>query len=441
MFCGKGGRGRLMIWLAALISVPVNLYSLYLTALIPVSASGPSFGVVLIALVISIYLIWVLRKTAPAKESLQVRALRLVRPKNLAVMAVGVGVVLAMVIGNQYKLKQEELDRKNWRPSEQLAGLKLGMWHGDVRDLKGEPYACWDGWCQWSFTSSKRPDLVVKYDGEFVSEIGVINLRANLDGLGCSCRGGQVCDSRSCRSGSPRTSTRDNVPFQNVAEMHEILGEEDILAIDWPDKKYTYQDWEATFVFSDDLLVQVSIAEGWGRYSQGGYFVKGQQVCPGESCPWDDDGDLKPEYEKGSPRDLLDPSPELEKRLAARQAIRDKYQAAEEECEAAKVNLLGKWASEDHPDYHAEYTEQGKMHYSDGRDWRSEGKWHYFCWNSPDEDMVVKLEEDVQTCSKCARTQRRHDVSILDANTFILTFKAHNETVKRARVIEAKEDT
>ncbi len=57
MFCGEQGRGRPMIWLAA-VTAPLLTISVM---------SSPVF--ILIVLAISIYLIWVLRKTKPAKVS------------------------------------------------------------------------------------------------------------------------------------------------------------------------------------------------------------------------------------------------------------------------------------------------------------------------------------------------------------------------------------
>ena len=55
MFCGKQGRGRPMVWLAA-VSAPLLTFSV---------SFSPVF--MLIILAISIYLIWVLRNTVPAK--------------------------------------------------------------------------------------------------------------------------------------------------------------------------------------------------------------------------------------------------------------------------------------------------------------------------------------------------------------------------------------
>lgn len=57
MFCGEQGRGRPMIWLAA-VTAPLLTISL---------SFNPVF--ILIVLAVSIYLIWVLRKTKPAKVS------------------------------------------------------------------------------------------------------------------------------------------------------------------------------------------------------------------------------------------------------------------------------------------------------------------------------------------------------------------------------------
>ncbi|HEY5734498.1 MAG TPA: hypothetical protein VIU36_07015 [Gammaproteobacteria bacterium] len=57
MFCGEQGRGRPMVWLAAVTAPLLTLSVSY----------SPVF--ILIVLAISIYLIWVLRETKPAKES------------------------------------------------------------------------------------------------------------------------------------------------------------------------------------------------------------------------------------------------------------------------------------------------------------------------------------------------------------------------------------
>ena len=441
-YCGKKGRGRLMVWLAALISVPFSLYSMKLIASTPFGAAEPNLLSVLIASMISIYLIWVLIKTAPVKESLRAKALRIATPMNLVAMVVVVGVVSVMTYGDRFETQQEELETKNWKPSESLAGLKIGMSDGELRGRKGKPYVCREDRCHWHFTSSKRPDLVVKNTDNFVAEITVVRLRTNLDGLNCKCRPGKVCDPRSCSSGSPRTSTRDSIPFDTVDQMHEILGEEDILATSGPNRKYTYQDWEVSYLFSNDFLVQVSIGESWGHIRRGEYFVKGRPICPGEACPWDDEGNLKAENEEGSYRDFLVPNPALEKRLAERKATKENIQAAEqaaeEECQAAEITLLGKWAFENRPDYYAEYDKQGIMYYSDGSDWRSEGRWYFYCENSPSESMSVTVEESIQTCTKCAKTQISHTVSILDSSAIITTTTHSNARVKRTRVMESE---
>ncbi|MFT5520736.1 MAG: ankyrin repeat protein, partial [Enterobacterales bacterium] len=67
-YCGKKGRGRLIVWIAALFSVPITIYSIYLSYLMPGFKPSGELSSIIIALLISIYMIWVLIKTVPGKH-------------------------------------------------------------------------------------------------------------------------------------------------------------------------------------------------------------------------------------------------------------------------------------------------------------------------------------------------------------------------------------
>jgi hypothetical protein len=203
--------------------------------------------------------------------------------------------------------------KKDWIPrGEVLAGLSAGMSRREVYNAKGEPYALQNepnrDWDTWHFTTSKRPDMAVWYVNDLVTEIRVINLSIDLDGTGCGCFQGQVCAIRSCRG----KSSSDRIPFDSVAQMHEILGPEDISATSRvrPDTMYTYAKWGVSYEFTNDTLVGTVIGSGnWRNYRNGDYFVRGQQVCPGDACPWDDEGNIKPEFQGFNYRDFMEALP------------------------------------------------------------------------------------------------------------------------------------
>lgn len=308
-FCGKQGRGRKVIWIATLLSVPLALYSIFLELFTPGSGyqSSPDLASLVIALLISVYLIWILRKTTPEKKMPAAEASGRSMPKYAAVAIIVVGIVVAMTYSTESSFPNS---KKDWEPTgEVLAGLSAGMSRGEVHRVKGEPYALQNepnrDWDTWHFTTSKRPDMAVRYVNDLVTEIRVINLRIDLDGTGCGCFQGQVCAVRSC-SGK---STGDRIPFNSVAQMHEILGTEDILATSRarPDNMYTYAKWGVSYEFTNDALAGVVIGPGnWRNYRNGDYVVRGQQVCPSDACPWDDEGEIKPEFQGSNYREFLE---------------------------------------------------------------------------------------------------------------------------------------
>ena len=91
------------------------------------------------------------------------------------------------------------------------------------------------------------------------------------------------------------------IPFRNVDQMKEILGEEDILSTtdDFVTRRYTYLQWGVTYSFVQNRLIGLMIGSVRWRNTTptGEYIVQGEVICPGNDCPWDEDGQLKSEYE------------------------------------------------------------------------------------------------------------------------------------------------
>lgn len=106
-----------------------------------------------------------------------------------------------------------------------------------------------------------------------------------------------------------RYGNNSDLPFTNVEAMKRILGEEDILSIsrNYENRRYTYLDWGVSYSFERNQLTQVSIGEiVWRSVTDSEeYFVKGRKVCPSDDCPWDEDGELKIEYEEKDYRIFL----------------------------------------------------------------------------------------------------------------------------------------
>lgn len=121
---------------------------------------------------------------------------------------------------------------------------------------------------------------------------------------------------------------------------------------------------------------------------------------------------------------------------AGEKAAMEKLHAVEAECQKAQALILGKWAFEGTPDYYAEYDENHIMYYTDGRNWRSEGRWGLRCTNRPSEPLTLLLSESIQTCAHCASTGRDHDVLNLDSTKLIAIDRYSNKAVTRLRVGE-----
>ena len=100
----------------------------------------------------------------------------------------------------------------------------------------------------------------------------------------------------------------DSLPLQTTEGLIEMFGEPDILAIsaDHLERRYTYLDGGITYKCNQNELVGVMIGKVEWRSGVAGaaYFVDGKQFCPVADCPFDAEGESKPEYKGKSYKDL-----------------------------------------------------------------------------------------------------------------------------------------
>ncbi|MEP5568106.1 MAG: hypothetical protein ABJN62_09760 [Halioglobus sp.] len=99
-----------------------------------------------------------------------------------------------------------------------------------------------------------------------------------------------------------------NHPVRTTEGLIDLMGEPDIYAEtkDFLERRYTYAEHGISFNYKNNRLTDVSQGEvEWRSHgsSTGLYKVFGKQICPSESCPWDEEG-IKPEWEGKSYRDL-----------------------------------------------------------------------------------------------------------------------------------------
>jgi hypothetical protein len=191
---------------------------------------------------------------------------------------IGLLLLVAVLVGTTAFL-WNKYSKYLWVPEQPYHELNVGMKTSDVYFRKGEPSRCSEGkdFCIWG---EKGDYLIVTFkDGKAT----YINKLKNPFGY------------------SP--------PFENVEEMYDILGEEDILSVskDMISRRYTYLEWGFTFGFEKNQLVKAGVGEVTWRKTQdvSEYYVKGKLVCPSETCPFDAEGKVKPEYNEKSFKDFL----------------------------------------------------------------------------------------------------------------------------------------
>ena len=118
------------------------------------------------------------------------------------------------------------------------------------------------------------------------------------------------------------------VPFDNVADLTDLKGEPDILAIDkdLTGRTYTYIDEGVSYRFYKDslsyftvgkldLVDTVLIGPDWSSgdwktiiLNASEYSVRGRNLCPAPDstdCPFNEDGSVKDGFKNVTPKDLL----------------------------------------------------------------------------------------------------------------------------------------
>lgn len=173
----------------------------------------------------------------------------------------------------------------SWEPPAVIDGVYLGMTKSDVLFKKGVPKKC------EQIGSSQE---TCEWRKEFESSSLTLSLTSGLV-------------NRISKFGSWYEL---GAPFSTVEDMKKILGDEDIMATTDGGvlRSYTYGEKKISFVFQQNSLTYLDLGEvEWRNLGgQGEYFIRGKRVCPGENCPFDSaTGDLKPEYQGKSYRDLL----------------------------------------------------------------------------------------------------------------------------------------
>ncbi|MDE0513010.1 MAG: hypothetical protein OXI88_14625 [Gammaproteobacteria bacterium] len=198
------------------------------------------------------------------------------------VIAILVILFTILIISNIYwddiKLQYYKLI---WGPELIFDKLSPGMTRSDVFFVMGEPDGCIDDKeaCHWALEYSIGDHLYVWFKKDDVSLL------------------------------SKTFTYNHSLPFNTVEELKTVLGEEDILSIskDYLTRRYTYLEWGITFGFTANNLDEVTVGDvAWrSTIDVSKYVVNGKVICPSENCPWDDEGNLKPEYEGKSYGDFL----------------------------------------------------------------------------------------------------------------------------------------
>jgi hypothetical protein len=176
------------------------------------------------------------------------------------------------------ELTQEE---EPWEPNATtLLGVSLGESQSDVIFRRGEPINC----------------LSIELNGESClwGDLQVVFFDGAVGMVASTATGGSTAR----RALNIRLS---RPLFTTIEEMKEILGEEDIYASsgDFLTRRYTYLEWGVTYTFASNQVEDIMIGRVNWRTGNGvsEYVVQGRVVCPSDDCPWDDEGELKPEYE------------------------------------------------------------------------------------------------------------------------------------------------
>jgi len=181
-----------------------------------------------------------------------------------AVVALVTIITLIVVFSDELKHTYNKL---TWTPPMEINGITIGMTRSDVVFKLGESEWCRDekSWCGWNGGNQVG----------FKDELTYLQNTSSYD-------------------------TLRSIPFKNTADMKSLLGDEDILgeSKDFSTRRYTYLKWGITFEFKNDALIEYMMGEVTWRQSDpiGKYIIKGNVICPGTECPFDDEGDVKEDF-------------------------------------------------------------------------------------------------------------------------------------------------
>jgi hypothetical protein len=187
--------------------------------------------------------------------------------------------VLVLILVGAAAYSWDKYSKYLWVPEQPYHGLSVGMTKSDVYFRKGEPVRCSDN-IDACFWGENDDFLLVHFENGTTTYINKTKYPLGY---------------------SP--------PFRNVEEMHDILGIEDILSVskDMMSRRYTYLEWGFTFNFTQNQLKSAGVGRVLWRKTQdvSEYYVKGKAICPGENCPFNAEGEVKPEYKEKSFKDFL----------------------------------------------------------------------------------------------------------------------------------------
>ena len=103
---------------------------------------------------------------------------------------------------------------------------------------------------------------------------------------------------------------RRNYVVTDTETLLDYLGEPDILSISGNNlrRRYTYIDYGISYTYHmntlDSLMIGIIEFRSIGGPNQE-YYLYGNKICPGSDCPFDDEGNLKPENEGKTYLDFL----------------------------------------------------------------------------------------------------------------------------------------
>ncbi|MDA9219072.1 hypothetical protein N9O62_04555 [Burkholderiaceae bacterium] len=195
----------------------------------------------------------------------------------LAVLSVVVAAVL-------YSTFDKEIDaaysKVFWKLPTEIAGVSTADKKSDIFFKLGKyKSACSGDYCVWEINETRETGLIVNFNDDAVTTIA---------------------------KKSESFWAFDEIPFRDVEAMRSILGEPFIYfeSEDFLNRRYTYMlDVKSkrgvTFSFTSNKLKSYMIGNvQWRGRKRGAaeYVIGGKVICPGNNCPYDSKGNLKPQF-------------------------------------------------------------------------------------------------------------------------------------------------